>query len=157
MNLCECGCGTPVKKRFARGHQARLPAAREKMRTAPLRYKDARTAQSAGYVTMYDGSGRHQLEHIVVAERAFGRKLPKGAEVHHVNEIRTDNRPSNLVICPSHKYHVLLHIRAKALDVCGHADWLKCHICKVYDAPKNMYIHPRGNGLHRECIKKAAL
>lgn len=44
-------------------------------------------------------SSTKQYVHILVAEKALGRTLPKGAEVHHVNEDRADNRNTNLVIC----------------------------------------------------------
>ena len=68
---------------------------------------------AGGYVdVMIDG--RRTYEHILVAERALGRRLPKGAVVHHVNENRSDNAPTNLVICPNEAYHRLLHRRMKA-------------------------------------------
>lgn len=86
-----------------------------------------------GYVRI---SGKY--EHIEVAERALGKPLPGGAQVHHVNEIKTDNRGCNLVICPSRAYHILLHYRTKAYDACGHADWCKCTYCKQYDDPNNL-------------------
>lgn len=53
-------------------------------------------------------------EHILVAERAFGRRLPKGVVVHHVNEQGHDNRNENLVICENQAYHALLHTRMRA-------------------------------------------
>lgn len=56
---------------------------------------------------------RRTYEHIVVAERAFGGPLPKGAVVHHVNLDTHDNRPCNLVICPNEAYHRLLHKRMR--------------------------------------------
>lgn len=154
-SVCACGCGLAARSRFLRGHNNRLPEARERMTRAPLRWKGARTPHGAGYVTVCDGRGRHQLEHIVIAEKALGRRLPKGAEVHHVNEIRTDNRGANLVICPSHKYHILLHQRASAYDACGYAHWRRCGICEQYDDPLNLYIRPNGFApVHRTCRKE---
>lgn len=66
--------------------------------------------ESSGYIKMYG-----TREHILVAEKALGHKLPKGAVVHHVNEIRSDNHPANLVICPNENYHRLLHKRMRVL------------------------------------------
>lgn len=61
-------------------------------------------------------NGKRVYEHIHIAEKALGRPLPKGAVVHHMNEIKHDNEtPFNLVICPDQAYHLLLHRRAKEL------------------------------------------
>lgn len=92
-----------------------------------------------------NNGGTRRGEHVLVAEKALGRKLPEGVEVHHVDEVKLNNEPSNLVICPDRAYHMLLHRRTRALDACGHADWLKCPYCKQYDAPENMRIKERAN------------
>ena len=45
-------------------------------------------------------------EHVLVAEQALGRYLKDGEHVHHLNGIKTDNRPQNFVICrnPYHRW-----------------------------------------------------
>lgn len=69
----------------------------------------------SGYV-MVKKDGKLTYEHIVLAEKALGKPLPKGAIVHHMNEDREDNHtPFNLIVCPSQEYHLLLHKRMKEL------------------------------------------
>lgn len=56
--------------------------------------------------------GVRNYEHIFVAEKALGKKLPEGAVVHHMNEDKLDNfTPFNLIVCPDQAYHLLLHRR----------------------------------------------
>jgi len=101
------------------------------------------------YLKYRDRKGRHIREHIVIAEYVLGRPMPKGAVVHHVNEIKNDNRPCNLVICPNAAYHQMLHLRRKALKASGHASYKKC-CCGKYDNPKNMNLS-HGRYTHSEC------
>lgn len=77
-----------------------------------------------------------KLEHRLVAEKVLGRPLKEEEIVHHHDENRLNNTPSNLVICPSHAYHFLLHQRMRALEACGHADWRLCQLCGKY-SPQN--------------------
>lgn len=71
-------------------------------------------------------------EHVVIAEAALGKALPVGAEVHHVNGDKTDNRSSNLVICPSKAYHKLLHRRIRIRAAGGDPNLDKiCSKCQV--------------------------
>lgn len=123
------------------------------------RWKGGRNINSKGYIEIKcEGHPRankgYVLEHILVAEKALGKQLPPGAEVHHANEIKTDNRPLNLVICPNTGYHNMLHKRINAKKKCGHADWLKCFYCGDYNAPEEMYVNPKGRGIHRKCRAK---
>lgn len=93
-----------------------------------------------------------KYEHVLVAEKALGHALPVGADVHHVDCDRSNNEPTNLVICPSREYHLMLHRRMRALEACGYVDWLKCSFCKVYDDPVNMRVYRDGkSGVHRDC------
>jgi hypothetical protein len=93
------------------------------------------------------------LEHVLVASKALGRPLPDKAQVHHVNEIKTDNRPGNLAICPDRPYHMLLHQRRAALDACGHADWRKCVYCNQYDDPAKLAKHGPRSVNHLDCYR----
>lgn len=92
--------------------------------------------------------GRKLYEHTLIAEKALGRPLPKGAEIHHVDGDKFNNEPSNLIICPDRAYHFLLHIRQRAMDACGNPNWRKCLYCQQHDAPENLKItkkrHPDG-------------
>ena len=60
-------------------------------------------------------SKRYLMEHRVVAEQMIGRPLKKGEVVHHVNLIKTDNRPSNLMVLPSISAHRQIHAHLEAL------------------------------------------
>ena len=48
-------------------------------------------------------------EHIVIAERKLGRKLRDGECVHHLNEIRNDNREENLIVFKTKADHAAFH------------------------------------------------
>lgn len=68
-----------------------------------------------GYV-MIKVNGELVYEHRVLAEKALGRPLPKGAVVHHMIAPDDNHGLFKLVICPNQEYHLLLHKRM------GHAN-----------------------------------
>jgi len=84
-------------------------------------------------------------EHILIAEKALGKYLPKNAVVHHVDENGMNNKNTNLVICENENYHKLLHTRQRAYLACGIARYRKCVICKIYDDPNKMSFNVRAN------------
>jgi hypothetical protein len=89
-------------------------------------------------------------KHRLIVEAILGRFLPARNVVHHVNEMKQDNRNQNLVACENQTYHLLLHSRRNALLACGNADYRRCGICRGWDTPSLMSKHG-GNYLHRRC------
>ncbi len=97
--------------------------------------------------------GRSIGEHLLIAERVFGRPLPAGAIVHHHNRNRADNRNGNLVICDSHAYHMLLHQRMRVLSAGFDPNVFKwCQSCGTHK-PQNQFCvsRRRTDGLDGRC------
>lgn len=136
MRLCTVeGCG---KKHWALGYCTNHYALLKRHGKPEKReWKREVFAVTGGYLA-HIVNGQTVYVHVQVAEKALGRPLPKGAEIHHVNGNPADNQPENIVICPNHEYHMLLHQRERALNACGHADWRPCRICALYDDPASM-------------------
>lgn len=68
-----------------------------------------------GYEMVYI-PGHHRADstgcvykHIVVAEKKLGRLLNDGECVHHLNEIRNDNREDNLIVFKTISDHTAFH------------------------------------------------
>lgn len=97
-----------------------------------------------GYVLMYwpehpAAMGKPTVsEHVAIVYRVMRKLVPKGTEIHHADRDRTNNQPSNLVVCQDLAYHKLLHARLDAYEACGHANWRRCGICKQYGDPANV-------------------
>lgn len=83
-----------------------------------------------GYVYVNTGPNTDRLEHILIAEKALGHKLPAGAVVHHWDENPSNNSPENLLICQDNSYHRLIHARMRRIKDTGSLDLKRCTICK---------------------------
>lgn len=117
--VCECGCGGQTliadrtnhlwryfighPKPFLKGHHARNGRFSKRGPEA-VAWKGGRYKSTRGYIYIYRpkhplaNSDGHVLEHRLVAEETIGRFLTRKEQVHHINGIRDDNRPENLVV-----------------------------------------------------------
>ena len=157
---CACGCGgkTTIAKRtkgkaikgqfnkFCHGHGAHAMNNKH----GP-NWRGGRTNRGIYPIVFAPGHPRaddkgYVPEHIIQSEKALGKYLPKGVEIHHFT-------PDQLVICQDQGFHKMLHRRQRAYEDCGHASWRKCWICREYSDPDGMV--KRGTiYVHRECNNK---
>lgn len=162
VKLCECGCGvvTPIAARNSpgnvKGQHLRWLRGHHMLRRSGLQanqWKGGVTVDVFGYVRKLK-AGSYVGEHVLKSERALGRPLPAGAIVHHANEVKPDNRNSNLVICQDRAYHMLLHKRIRAYKATGSATAIKCTHCGVWGmaGDPTMRTHRSGTqSMHRTC------
>jgi len=93
-------------------------------------WKGGRRYTTNGYVLVYAPNhprahkkSKCVFEHILVWEKTHGKPLPPNYQIHHLNGIKDDNRPENLVAVPSNKHpqRVLvkqLQARIRELEAC---------------------------------------
>lgn len=79
-----------------------------------MRYK--RRLCKNGYVQVWVSDRGYVYEHRLVMEKVLGRKLENYESVHHINNVKTDNRPRNLVVC-SEREHMRIHRKEHLLGV----------------------------------------
>ena len=162
LKLCQCGCGNPApivktgcfkgqQCNYIAGHNLRHPGGKEHphWKGGRIIVNGYAFVKRHGHPRAHPVTG-YLLEHLLIAEKAYGGPLPLRAVVHHVNEAKADNRHSNLVICEDLKYHNLLHQRTRALHAFGSVEARKCWICKTYDEPGNLAFTKAGI-CHIEC------
>jgi len=74
-----------------------------------------------GYIAVYypknpDATAQGlMLEHRLVAEQKYGRRILKTEQVHHLNHIRDDNRPENLEVISPSDHQRISSARGKSL------------------------------------------
>lgn len=152
LNCTVAGCAEKhVAKGLCSTHYARVKRTGNLV-VGPYSPRGGGSLRRDGYISIQSNKVS-KLAHIAVAEKALGKPLPKGAEVHHVDGNRSNNAPGNLVICPDKAYHMLLHQRMRAMEACGNPNWRCCRFCGKYDDPANLYVQKSPGRLanHRHC------
>lgn len=133
--FCQCGCGQKT-------------SIADRTRT----YRGYKKGEHVNYIHGHNNHpqpcrGNYVKDYISRASKALGKPLPPKSIVHH-------HTSEQLVLCQNQHYHMLLHLRKRAYEACGHANWRKCKFCKNWDNPQNnMYVptNPRGASHHRKC------
>ena len=74
-------------------------------------WKDGRTIHKQGYILILtpDRKNRYTMEHRLVMEKHLKRKLKDKERVHHINNIKTDNRIENLKLFKNASEHTKHH------------------------------------------------
>lgn len=102
------------------------------------RWRGGRSIDKEGYVLVHypkhhrSNTAGYVREHILIAERVFGKILPKGAMIHHVDGNPANNTNNNLVICGNDEYHQLIHMRTRAFRATGNPNLLWCSGCNQF-------------------------
>jgi len=135
--ICKCGCGKFVnwyKANYVRGHNQRGKI--------PWNFKGSR--KSSGYIFIYKPDHREAdlcksvREHRLVWEAAYNCCLLPWADIHHINEVKDDNRILNLQAMTKSQHATLSHTIDKSGRYCflcnqnttytskkGHQYWYK--------------------------------
>ena len=148
MPLCQCGCGLPAP--VAKQTATRYGWVKDQPRPFIQGHHMRRRPTTTTYPEVYNGGERAKV-HRLRAERALGKPLPHGTEVHHVDGTMSAN--SQLVICQDRAYHKLLHVRMRVRLRGGNPNTDKiCWACRTV-MHQSMFARNRrtGDGLQNIC------
>lgn len=140
------------KRRFTKGGLNNLRKSREKYkRENHPSWIGGKRINHNGYIEILlpehhrARKNGYVFEHILFAEEKVGRKLNSDEVVHHKNEIKTDNRPSNLMIMESSK-HTKIHSQGRRKG-----GIINCTICQT-----RFYVKPSRLKKAKCCSRQCA-
>lgn len=131
IRKCICGCGQKAlmsrySKGYIKGHWLKgKPNPLKAGKNSPF-WKGG-IIEKRGYVFIYTPRHPHKTEgpyvkrSRLIMEKKLGRYLKSTEIVHHINGIRNDDRPENLIIT-TRSSHTAIHHTTKELKACK-----KCH------------------------------
>ncbi len=77
------------------------------------RWKGGRHKDGHGYIVINRGHNIYAKEHRLMMAEHLGRPLTESEVVHHINEVRNDNRIENLELLKNDSEHTVLHWRLR--------------------------------------------
>ena len=90
-----------------------------------------------GYVLIYTGNSTYIREHRLVIEEIIDRPLKSNEVIHHLNMVKTDNNPKNLLLC-SQSEHGKIH------------NWMRKNNIKAIDYGTENYKRLIDEVLHKK-------
>ena len=149
---CQCGCGKPVRagSRFRPGHSQFGRAGelapnwkggdgRDNLHLTAYAPDNPRARRAAA-------GHSHVPVHILMAEKALGRFLPRGVVAWFLDGDRGNPAPGNFVICPDKAYRWLLERRKLALVATGDVHSVRCYKCGRWALPGEQNEGRTGHG-----------
>lgn len=101
---------------------------------------------NGGYERLSDKNRAKVLTHHAVWSAMHGKAVPQGCCVHHLNRVKTDNRPENLEVYLLTE-HAREHTRQRHKQ---DPEWRE----RLYEGARRFNESPEGRAIHSEALKR---